>query len=346
MNKIFSIAFVSLLSLSSIALTSCGHTGQNTPSSDQSNTTPASVIQTKLNVKNFYSVSQYSSNNILNDKTVKWELNTTINCDGNPKGTIEIINQDSDPNFLLDTGKKCNISLNTFKLNDVVYIPENNLFIMNADEKLNVTSQENIQYNSETTTIDGTDHLYFNGLTTEPNSLTIAFSTLSNQLNNDSLIPEIYNLEYKGDNKSVNINSNLSIKNNTSYAFTLPNSSLSDDHKTSWGYWDNPKITAIKASVTDVKTNKIYEITLNAFNFAENGENTKLNRAMVYSTSDPSKTDYTNQFSISYDPTENKDLPNDAKLTGTLVINSLGWHIPSFKNINVHISIDNSAPTP
>ncbi len=342
MNKIFSITFVSLLSLSSIALTSCGHTGPNTPSSDQSNTTPASVIQTKLSVKNFYSVSQYSSNNILNDKTVKWELNTTINCDGNPKGTTEIINQDSDPAFLLDTGKKCDISLNNFKLNGVVYTPENNLFIMNVDEKLNVTSQENIQYNSESPTKDGTDHLYFNGLTTEPNSLTIAFSTLSNQLNNDSLIPEIYNLDYKGDNKSVNINSNLSIKNNTSYAFTLPNSSLSDDHNAFWG---SVPPTDIMAKVTDLKTNKKYDIRLNVYSFPNSSPSyhNKLNYTVIIDTTPLS---YFNQFSISYDPTENKDLPNDTKLTGTLVINSLGWHIPSFKNINVHISIDNSAPTP
>ncbi len=343
MNKIFSIAFVSLLSLSSIALTSCGHTGQNTPSSDQSNTTPASVIQTKLNVKNFYSVSQYSSNNILNDKTVKWELNTTINCDGNPKGTTEIINQDSDPAFLLDTGKKCDISLNNFKLNDVVYTPENNLFIMNVDEKLNVTSQENIQYNSETLTKDGTDHLYFNALTTEPNSLTIAFSTLSNQLNNDSLIPEIYNLEYKGDNKIITTLSNLSTNLNSGYAFTLPNSSLSDEHRTFWG---GSTPTDIIANVTDIKTNKVYTIKLNTYNFSNIDPNEYHNKLNYLHAVESSPIIYSNQFSISYDPNENKDLPNDTKLNGTLVINSLGWQIPSFKNINVHISIDNSAPTP
>ena len=112
MNKISSVVSVSLLFLSSIALTSCGSKGFNTPSSEF---TPSSEVQTKFKVKNFYSISHYSSDNILNDKTVKWELNTAINCDGNPNGTTEIINQDSDPTFLLDIGKKCTISINTFK---------------------------------------------------------------------------------------------------------------------------------------------------------------------------------------------------------------------------------------
>ncbi|MBX9840145.1 MAG: hypothetical protein K2X69_17735, partial [Silvanigrellaceae bacterium] len=103
--------------------------------------------------------------------------------------------------------------------------------------------------------------------------------------------------------------------------------------------------TDIMAKVTDLKTNKKYDIRLNVYSFPNSSPSyhNKLNYTVIIDTTPLS---YFNQFSISYDPTENKDLPNDTKLTGTLVINSLGWHIPSFKNINVHISIDNSAPTP
>lgn len=333
MNKILSITGLSLLSCA-FALTSCGK--KNTNNTSQSDIKP-NPNKIKLSIDKLFAISQKYSSNLLSDKTHKWEIDTTVNCEGILTPQNEIINQESNNYFLLDSDKKCTIVLNKFKYDDYSYSPVKNALNITVAKNSITTNSNNIQYKSDKTTNNSNDILYFTAALPQKNHLILGFSNLEKQITKQSLIPHTYNFKIKSPDKIVSIKSEYSYFLKDGIGYTLPDSPLQSLHSLEWG--EDYLETTIDLEVKDMNSPTVFKIKLKGKNFVKSYENyfLELNHAVGYKFDG-----FSTQFALSYDPDENKELPKNAKYTGQLNLNALGWNTHFFKNIIVNINIDNT----
>ncbi len=339
MNKILSITGISLLSCA-FALTSCGtKNSDNSSQSDENKPNPKpnpNPNKIKLSLDKLFAINQKYSSNLLNDKTHKWEIDTTVNCEGSLTPQNEIINQESNNYFLLDSNKKCTIVLNKFKFDDYSYSPVKNPLNITVANNLITTNSNNIQFKSDKTTNNSSDILYFTAVLPQKNHLILGFSNLEKQITKQSLLPDTYNFKIKSPDKIVSIKSEYSNIPQDGIGYTLPDSPLQSLHYLVWG--GDPVETTIDLEVKDLNSPTVFKIKLKGKNYTSFEEHFKeLNHTVGYYDHT-----YTTQFALSYDPNENKDLPKNAKYTGQLNLNALGWNTQFFKNIIVNINIDNT----